>query len=214
MTMLRDPVERTLSEFFFMRTDDGKACSGQGQWNFNNNTWLRYVQEKSNVDDALEVYLTGYPLNPSINRQSLYLLGFNEEMQAGEKYRWKQNHGDLVAQVKAHLDNTTVFGVTDCYAASMQAIANQLGWPVDKTLKLAREHHSKKQAKPQASSSLPQHSPLASMLEETRAGSQNVKWRDVVHPDIVRRIQELNAVDMELFSYAKQRFGERFGTAC
>lgn len=211
MTILRDPVERTLSEFFFIRTDDGKKCSRQNQWNFNNDTWLQYVQNERNVDDALKVYLNGYPRNPSINRQSMYLLGFDKQKQAGEKYEWKQNHGSLVAQVKAHLDNTTVFGITDCYEESMQVIAEKLGWPVDETLKIAREQWSRRQDKPQASLSLQRRKPLTPMKS---VNLQNSKWRDAVHPEVIQLIQEQNAVDMELFNYARQRFGERFGMAC
>jgi hypothetical protein len=213
MALIRDPVERTLSEFFFLRTDDGKHVSQQGQWNFNNNTWLEYVQNEPDVDDALEVYLNGYPLNPSINRQSMYLLGFDESKHAGEKYSWKENHEDLVERVKTHLDNTAVFGITDCYDTSMQVIANTLGWPVNTTLKLAKVH-SRKHNKSYPSSFLKQHAPLTPLSPKTSLDTVDVKWRDVVGPKIIQRIQEQNAVDMELFTYARKRFGERFGMVC
>mmetsp|Transcript_27310 Transcript_27310/g.71454 ORF Transcript_27310/g.71454 Transcript_27310/m.71454 type:complete len:305 (+) Transcript_27310:48-962(+) len=224
MTMIRDPVERTLSEFFFMRTQDGKNHASQSQWNFNNNTWLRYVQEEPDVDDALEVYLSGYPFNPSINRQSMYILGLGEgvgatagihagDRHAGERYLWTKNHDVLVEQVRAHLDKLVVFGIADCFETSMEVIATRLGWPVAKTLELA-SMHSRKQNKPLQASSLLKHAPLTSVLELARIDQVNVKWRDVVGPEIVQRIQEQNAVDMELFSYAKQRFSERFGTTC
>jgi len=76
VTLLRDPVERTLSEFHFMRTDYGREVSRQGQWHFSNEKWLDKVQNTPDVDEAWEVYLHGDPLSPSRNRQALYILGF------------------------------------------------------------------------------------------------------------------------------------------
>jgi len=76
VTLLRDPVERTLSEFHFMRTQTGKVLSRQGQWHFTNSTWLEKVQNTRDVHDALDIYLHGDPLSPSRNRQALYILGF------------------------------------------------------------------------------------------------------------------------------------------
>lgn len=217
VVMLRDPVERTLSEFFFLRTKDGKSVSSGKQWNFNNDTWLRYVKEEHNVDDALEVYLHGYPHNPSMNRQSLYLLGFNNPKQAGEMYEWEQNHDALVERAKAHLDSTTVFGIADCYEKSIQAIATKLGWPVDSALKEAKGSWRRKQVKEKlinASFQLQRPKSMTPTPRQELMALQDLKWRNIVHPEIVEYIQKLNAVDMELLDYARQRFSERFGMTC
>jgi len=194
VTLLRDPVERTMSEFEFMRTADGNYSTRQAQWDFRNFTWLNDVDTSPDGDAAFEEYLAGYPDNPSRNRQALYLLGFKKMVQNvpyGEyTYDWDANHDSLVAQAKEHLEAMTAFGITDCFMASMSAFSQQLGWPEDEVLKLAKSVHARK------------------------SGKSRQSWRSTLSQDVIDRIERLNDIDMELYSFAKQRFSQRFGQSC
>eukprot|EP00928_Gymnodinium_smaydae_P098060 TRINITY_DN9028_c0_g1_i2.p1 TRINITY_DN9028_c0_g1~~TRINITY_DN9028_c0_g1_i2.p1 ORF type:complete len:213 (-),score=26.22 TRINITY_DN9028_c0_g1_i2:441-1079(-) len=78
VTLLRDPVERTMSEFAFIRTKGGNYSCRQAQWDFRNFTWFDSIVNEPDEDRALQTYLHGYRDNPSRNRQALYLLGFKK----------------------------------------------------------------------------------------------------------------------------------------
>ena len=52
----------------------------------------------------------------------------------------------------------------------------------------------------------------ASELDEI--GGDSHSWRDLSSPALIAAIEETNAVDMELYRFAVQRFEERFGEPC
>jgi len=200
VTLLRDPVERTLSEFHFMRTPTGKVLSRQGQWHFTNSTWLDMVQNTRDVHDALDIYLHGDPLSPSRNRQTLYTLGFSDwsgenQTNVGAMYDWTDEHNRLLTQAKHHLNHMTVFGITDCYLTSMQVIAQTFGWDAQAVVDMAKTVHERQQP-------------------ELIVNGTSSKWRQVTDPSIVKTIERLNAVDMDLYYFALATFKERFGEDC
>jgi hypothetical protein len=216
VTLLRDPVERTLSEFYFLRTGKGQSiATTQGQWNFRNKAWLHSVAH-DRVEHALESFLRGDKSSPSINRQALYLLGFYEATGAGSQYDWSKDYNHLVDQAKANLDALTVFGVTDCYETSMRVIARTFGWPESEVVKYAGGKHERSQDKTKDISWMRgSSSPFAlspSAINELSGDSQS--WRDLSSSALVAAIEEANAVEMELYRYALQRFEVRFGETC
>jgi len=200
VTLIRDPVERTLSEFHFIRTPQGKSLSRQGQWHFTNSTWLDMVQNTRDVHDALDIYLHGDPLSPSRNRQTLYTLGFSDwsgenQTNVGAMYDWTDEHNRLLTQAKHHLNHMTVFGITDCYLTSMQVIAQTFGWDAQAVVDMAKTVHERQQP-------------------ELIVNGTSSKWRQVTDPSIVKTIERLNAVDMDLYYFALATFKERFGEDC
>eukprot|EP00929_Paragymnodinium_shiwhaense_P109172 TRINITY_DN75520_c0_g1_i1.p1 TRINITY_DN75520_c0_g1~~TRINITY_DN75520_c0_g1_i1.p1 ORF type:complete len:324 (-),score=42.97 TRINITY_DN75520_c0_g1_i1:98-1069(-) len=193
VTLLRDPVERTMSEFSFIRSKDGNYSCRQAQWDFRNFAWFNEVASNPDEDAAFDTYLKGYPEDPSRNRQALYLLGF-KRMERGTPvpvytYDWDADQESTLAQAKDHLDRLAVFGITDCFVPSMQAIARGLGWPEKDVVDMAQSTHSR------------QH-------------RQGQSWRETLPQEKIARIEQINAVDMQLYAYAKQRFRERFGSDC
>mmetsp|Transcript_84241 Transcript_84241/g.180524 ORF Transcript_84241/g.180524 Transcript_84241/m.180524 type:complete len:320 (-) Transcript_84241:85-1044(-) len=242
VTLLRDPVERTLSEFHFMRTDDGKEYSRQGQWHFSNEKWLDKVQNTPDVDEAWDVYLHGDPLNPSRNRQALYILGFShwEDKKGGEKhglgakYDWTHEHNKLLARAKRHLRKLSVFGITDCYLASMQVIAQTFGWDAQAVVNMAKHTHHHEQtpqlavipSSPFANAPSPIFFGNATLSMTSNATSPILfgnatlsntskgKWRRLVDPHTVKIIEQQNALDVDLYNFALATFKERFGEDC
>lgn len=225
VTLLRDPVERTMSEIMFIRTYYGRTLSREPQWNFANKSWLARVQ-RAQVDEAIDIYLHGNPKSPSFNRQSLYLLGFREELNAGEEYSWNKDHDELLAKAKDHLDQLQAFGISDCYTTSMRVIARKLGWPAEKVITFAKRHHDRQQNKTTAFMRI---SKDASFREGNWMTVRNFAaqtpqssvvscgpgtWRTSASPALVDAIERANAVDVELFRFAKARFQERFGEEC
>mmetsp|Transcript_35469 Transcript_35469/g.82377 ORF Transcript_35469/g.82377 Transcript_35469/m.82377 type:complete len:335 (+) Transcript_35469:66-1070(+) len=223
VTLLRDPVERTLSEFFFMRAKQGRGLVWQNQWDFRNSTWLNLVQGTADVDEALRIYLHDYPGSASRNRQTLYLAGFKSWLQGpGWPIDWDSRRSELLALAERHLEETVAFGLTDCYVTSVGAIARALGWDVGEATEMAERVHARRQRRASLRSVpaklwLPaelgeKHGPLEAGLSEDQAA--DTKWRGMVSEDIVREIEMLNSVDVELHGYALRRFRERFGESC
>eukprot|EP00416_Gambierdiscus_australes_P045811 CAMPEP_0171100400 /NCGR_PEP_ID=MMETSP0766_2-20121228/52934_1 /TAXON_ID=439317 /ORGANISM="Gambierdiscus australes, Strain CAWD 149" /LENGTH=323 /DNA_ID=CAMNT_0011560221 /DNA_START=17 /DNA_END=988 /DNA_ORIENTATION=+ len=219
ITLLRDPVERTLSEFFFMRAKQGRGLVWQNQWDFRNSTWLNLVQGTADVDEALRIYLHDYPGSASRNRQALYLIGFKGRQQAlGWPIDWDGRHSELLALAERHLEETVAFGFTDCFVTSVGAMARALGWDALKAMEMAGHIRARGQNKPSLRS-VPAKIWLSTQLDENAAGPSedwavDRKWRDLVSENVVRQIEKLNSVDMELHEYASKRFRERFGETC
>mmetsp|Transcript_35468 Transcript_35468/g.82371 ORF Transcript_35468/g.82371 Transcript_35468/m.82371 type:complete len:331 (+) Transcript_35468:66-1058(+) len=219
VTLLRDPVERTLSEFFFMRAKQGRGLVWQNQWDFRNSTWLNLVQGTADVDEALRIYLHDYPGSASRNRQALYLIGFKGRQQAlGWPIDWDGRHSELLALAERHLEETVAFGFTDCFVTSVGAMARALGWDALKAMEMAGHIRARGQNKPSLRS-VPAKIWLSTQLDENAAGPSedwavDRKWRDLVSENVVRQIEKLNSVDMELHEYASKRFRERFGETC
>jgi len=211
VTLLRDPVERMMSEFFWLRSAEGRASASDNDWDFRNQTWLNLVQTDKDLENAFDVYLHGYEKNPSRNRQTLYLLGFrdgvrgdkrNSTVNPGAAYEWDVSSGKYVRWAMENLEKMTAYGITDCWMPSMRAIAGRLGWDT----KAVEEF---------AAGSTPEygrHEIDAKVLKD-RVES-GLSWRRSLSRDKVEEIERLNKVDLTVFRKALKRFTERFGEAC
>mmetsp|Transcript_97994 Transcript_97994/g.227247 ORF Transcript_97994/g.227247 Transcript_97994/m.227247 type:complete len:351 (-) Transcript_97994:408-1460(-) len=223
ITLLRDPVERTLSEFFFVRSFQGREFVRQSQWDFRNDTWVDLVQGADDDDEALRIFLRGYPSSPSRNRQALYLIGFKPRHWAPDTrmdYRWEPldwdgRHGELLALAKRHLEETVAFGFTECFSTSVSVIAKALGWDAEEARQIAKDSHERRKGRAKVWLR-PQNENHAVDLEAGPLEDQAVdaEWRRLVRKDVVHEIEKLNSVDVELHEYALKRFRERFGKNC
>merc|ERR1719387_826510 len=78
---LRDPVERTISEFMFARAgnlaDDPRSLMVQDQWDIHDHDMrnLTAIVRDKSLPEAWKRWIE-YPHNPARNRQTMYLLGF------------------------------------------------------------------------------------------------------------------------------------------
>jgi len=217
VTLLRDPVERTLSEFFWLRSPDGLICASAPFWDFRNDTWLRVVQHEPNTTRALEAYLRHYRKNPSRNRQTLYILGFRDGKEGslgynvknpGATYNWDDRPGMLLRFAMQKLDNLTAFGITECWASSMRAIARAVGWNVSAVEALAASAHERKFSK----DGLAKRD--AFLAKNTKDALITSPWSKLVPKKYVEEIVKWNNVDMRLYKDAKKRFSEKFGEPC
>lgn len=227
LVWLRHPVERTISEFFFLRTADGRSCSRQPQWDFRNEGWLTEVQNEWNVPQALCDFLEGDRANPARNRQALYLLGFNRSsgVAPGAMYDWDGNRTALLDLAKAHL-RKTLFGITDCFDVSTRVITQKLGWNTTEALALAATsavrgevgRNWRKTAVFDLSDTSYLHylnpnltEPVSTAWNHTRPPNT---WRSLLPRKLVNYIENWNSVDMELYDYALQLFAERHNETC
>eukprot|EP00927_Polykrikos_kofoidii_P057664 TRINITY_DN51826_c0_g1_i1.p1 TRINITY_DN51826_c0_g1~~TRINITY_DN51826_c0_g1_i1.p1 ORF type:complete len:344 (+),score=35.34 TRINITY_DN51826_c0_g1_i1:63-1034(+) len=205
VTLIRDPVERTMSEYSFIRSKDGNYSCRQAQWDFRNFTWFNAVASEPDEDVALNLYLRGYQDSPSRNRQALYLNGFKKLVNGAPvpeyTYDWDIDHDSTLAQAKDHLDQVTVFGITDCFLPSMHVIARELDWAEDDVVAMATSTHSRVASR-------------RSLLSGRSTTTKRQRWRDTIDPSVVDRIERANRVDMELYKYALQSLYERFGVDC
>lgn len=227
VTFLRHPVERTMSEFFFLRSFDGQWCATQPQWDFQGaGQWLKAVQTDPSVERALLTFLEGYKGTPVRNRQSLYLIGFDRKTvrQPGALYNWVAYHPVLLEIAKDHL-RKTIFGITDCFNTSLQVITEKLGWNTTEALQITgqtsfrktdtRTHKSK--------TFFLNNSRVTEFLDQTMVKTKSQAWRhtapwgtwrQMMPPALVNYIENWNAVDMELYEYAMKLFQERYNRTC
>lgn len=224
LTFLRHPVERTISEFLFLRTLDGVFCASQPQWDFWNTAWLRAVQNEANTDRALKLFLE-MKHTPVRNRQALYLVGWDRDsVRGGMAYDWDRNGTELLEVAKEHLRKTT-FGITDCFEASVRLMSDHLGWNASEALGLVRSNPGRRvYAKDHQAQ-------LAFFHGSTVADKLNVNltepvsgafahsrpagtWRGDLPEKLVNYLENWNAVDMELYDYARSLFRERYGEVC
>mmetsp|Transcript_64573 Transcript_64573/g.150171 ORF Transcript_64573/g.150171 Transcript_64573/m.150171 type:complete len:353 (-) Transcript_64573:76-1134(-) len=229
VTILRDPVERSLSEFFWLRDADGQLGAKNFQWDFQNASWLRQVNGK-NLTRALGEYIHGYEKNPSRNRQALYILGFrhrrNEQSShavapPGEAYDWDAHPQQLVRRAMDKLENLTAFGITECWLPSMRAIARQLKWDPDAVEQFASTKHERYWRKAMVdlgkrrSEAVRGKSDYKRLVELVgRDVPNDTPWRDVIPKPYVDAIKKWSHVDMLLYEAAKKRFREKFNETC
>lgn len=74
----------------------------------------------------------------------------------------------------------------------MRVLAHEMAWPEEDVLKLAKSTHERRACKTSHCNS----------------------WRSTLNAETVSRIENINAIDMELYQFAQQRFYERFGVDC
>jgi len=221
VTLLRHPVDRTLSEFYWLRTTDGRIGASLPFWDFRNSTWLSYVQNEPNTSKAFDAYLHHYRRNPSRNRQVLYLLGFREGREGkngfilaknpGATYDWDDHPGGLARQAMERLESLTAFGIVECWNSSMRAISRALGWNASAVQALASSTHERQFSKEGLIGHLRRDALLSTTGEDVSSSS---KWSKVVPKKVVEAITRWNNADMTLYKAAKKRFSEKFGEEC
>jgi hypothetical protein len=217
VTLLRHPVERTVSEFLFLHDN---------KWAFDQEQWDVPAAVRSSIWNAIEKRnLTQYlsiPQNPSINRQTMYLAGFKPSRKISisdgvqeclaDGINWKLHGQEILEMAKEHLGSRKMtFGLTDDYLCSMRLFAKTYGWPVEDVLGLVQTTHAFQQDKSAIAQSLQllatlQHQGeypkgLISLRLET-----SDKWRDLIDDDLKTQIVEANSIDMQLYQHAKKMF--------
>lgn len=219
ITMLRDPVERALSEFFFLRDTDGRNSMVQPQWDFfrENDTYLNAIQD-DNISKALDIFIHGWSKNPSRNRQALYLLGFRgpaDEVMAkppGEVYDWDSDPRMFASKAMAKLEKLTAFGIVDCWASSMRAIAKSLGWDAEKVVASTADRHERNWRTAMVARHKPDYWRLKKWLGKDIP--QHTKWSEEVPQRYLDDIKRWSNVDMLLYQEAKARFSKKFHEPC
>lgn len=234
VTVLRDPVERFMSEFAFARGHEGFLMT-QDQWDFADEDlpWLKQVQKMPNDTAALLEYLRS-PRNPTRNRQALYLLGFdrvNCDRQCcglcsrthpghpAHAYDWDKDHDVLLARAKEHLLGLRAFGVLDCYVDSVKVIAGELGWEPEEAADMAGKIHRRKQDKRRLlagllSTSVSRVSAARHTAMLLNAGSAAGLWRSALDPALRAEIDGLNRLDIELVDFARRQLYDRYKVNC
>mmetsp|Transcript_27051 Transcript_27051/g.84167 ORF Transcript_27051/g.84167 Transcript_27051/m.84167 type:complete len:358 (+) Transcript_27051:75-1148(+) len=225
VVFLRHPVERTVSEFLFLRTPDGYYVTDQPQWDFHNTRWLREVQEERSTERAFANFLQGFSGTPSRNRQALYLLGWDRlaEEAPGRLYDWEGNHSGLVELAKERL-RKTLLGITDCFEKSVEVITESLGWNTTEALSLAatapsrkpeaHEHEQAERINSELLASVLNQSLVEQVSSAWNHSRPNGTWRSRLSPKLVNYLENWNAVDMELYEYALKLFQERYNQTC
>lgn len=225
VAMLRHPVERTMSEFLFLRGIDGFICGSQNQWDFRDTDWMHYVQHEPSTEKALFAYLNKVD-NPGRNRQSLYLLGFDRNAYdiPGKAYDWEADRANLTEMAKARL-RTTDFGFTECFEPSVKAIARGVGWDEKAVLATIKKETARKTSQKE------RHAETANLTKSRVPDMLNVTfslpysttwkhdkpkgtWRNLLSSKLVNYIENWNAVDMELYEYGINLFESRYGMKC
>lgn len=129
------------------------------QWDVHAND-LSEIDRILNIEDLSESFqkYLHHPRNPSRNRQTLYLLGFQrvecnktrcggnacicEPEKSGYPalaYDWDKNFTGLLELAKEHLRSLDAFGIVDCFKSSIEVMAPLLGWDLKTALELAHE---------------------------------------------------------------------------
>lgn len=227
--MLRDPVDRFLSEFAMARGQEGFELFNQ-VWDFHEDDleWLWKVEHMPNVTEALLEYLR-YKNNPTRNRQTLYMLGFNhvsscrvwlpnhkvskcpekEIPYPAHEYDWDKQHEELLAIAKEHLLNLRAFGITDCYTESLEHIAVAMGWDPVATVQSATEHHARWNEDDKRLIYFPLKAEHGQIVKE---GVHTLAH--YVTPEIEAEIRRVNSLDVELVSFARQILIQRGFKSC
>eukprot|EP00440_Ansanella_granifera_P050500 gb/GFBE01054736.1/.p1 GENE.gb/GFBE01054736.1/~~gb/GFBE01054736.1/.p1 ORF type:complete len:602 (+),score=93.59 gb/GFBE01054736.1/:1-1806(+) len=227
VTLLRDPVERFMSEFAMAYQGPDREFLFQDQWDIHDRDiqWLKDVQATGDTREAMRKYLQ-FKFNPTRNRQALYLLGFHRvgcdrsccgicsEDDTGYpamQYDWEKDHASLLELAKQRLTELTSYGITDCLAESMAPVAQALGWDVAATQSLARSVQERKQNKEQIMSALG----LTSHLKgQSLLQGRVTHWRHMLEPELIQEIKRASAVDVELVEFARKKLHDDHGILC
>ncbi|OLP88769.1 hypothetical protein AK812_SmicGene29847 [Symbiodinium microadriaticum] len=238
VTFLRDPVERIMSEYFMLREKHRQFLTFD-QWDVHAADLpdLDSILGIKDVHQSFHQYLQ-HPGNPSRNRQTLYLLGFQrvrcnvtrcggdacicEQDDSGypsKAYKWDEDGAVLLENAKDHLRTLDAFGITDCFDQSIKVIAPALGWDAEAALKLAKDNHALHVWRPvmeKARQIRPSGS--ARLFEGQRRLSFNGPgsnfWREFLHDDVRKEILAVNRLDADLLIFARKHFKEKHGIEC
>jgi len=232
ITILRDPVERFLSEYNMLRGGE-QRYPFQDQWDWHEDDFrvLGIIQQAKNGTRALLAALNS-DRNPSRNRQALYLLGFTR-VKCGRwccrvcsrdepygyparAYDWDADHSALVARSKQRLMSLRAFGITDCLADSARVMAGAMGWDPNRTAALVLGNRERQQINRARLSLLAEG--LGARQEAValsrQAQTSELRWSQALPRWLRAEIQGIHAVDMELVAFAKQQLYERYGIRC
>jgi len=238
LTFLRDPAERFLSEFQMALTQANSAATTgwpfftQNQWDYSekdrNTIFLMLKREDLDQTTKAQLYLN-FPRSASQNRQALYLLGFPRvgcggvdpaacnpdclftassdtfdrcqqhsicattfkqldtdarPRSPGAYYNW--SHPAMLAQAKQNLESLTTFGIVECFHVSLRVMGKALDWDEDAVSKQSiRNVHT--------------------------ADLELQKWVATLPKSFMDEIRVVNQIDQQLYDYALQLFGKRFG---
>ena len=111
-TVLRDPVQRTVSEFFYARDDRASLPA----------------------EMSLEEYLTDQPLR-AYNSQTAFLGGLTARHHLqGEPLSRDRYDAELLERAKRNLEAHEVVGLTERFDETLLLLRDAYGWPVLRTL--------------------------------------------------------------------------------
>lgn len=195
ITMLRDPVERTASEFYHRQRAVANSPERFTEEYLREArpNWRGEIQEciaREHVGRALYCVQMR-----CLGRRADYtvFLKHGAESQPGRPFRRPYNipcqidlndHVQLFANARAWLDEMVVVGLTERYAESAQMIADLQGIPVP-----ADRFHAN--VNPQRT-------------------SPAMRYRDTLAPAVVARLEELNRYDLELYAHAVELFEQQW----
>lgn len=166
VTLLREPIARTLSQFDHERRVANALP--------NPDTIAAFLDDPVMERTSRNLQTRCLAMDVTKEDMSCWLAG---DLQYPLEYLMPKDEPeeDMLARAKQRLDEFEIIGLTEYFQASLDALTTVLGWqPVQN-----RERRNSS-PKPLRSVSLPPH--------------------------LLNRIVELNALDIELYAYAKQRF--------
>jgi hypothetical protein len=196
VTMLRDPVERVISHIHFQRAQlrlmphlfDKEFIEKYARHLHSDlHTWLNMLEEDGLFLRDLQVKQLGW--------MSDLRSFFREEDRARgnvpTQSEWNRamstpvTNAAVVAE-RAHrrLEQMTVVGITENFAASAELVCDLLGMPIPR--EIPREN-----------------------IGHQRTGGFAETYRETTPPDIIARIEAANVDDRELYVHARERFAQQ-----
>lgn len=223
VTLLRHPVERTISEFLFLH--DNPSVLGDSQWDvmleIKGAIWKAVVSRNMSQYFAIKQ-------NPSLNRQTMYLAGFKAEKYHGQiplhngtnasllvGIDWHRDGPEILEIAKQHLmSNELTFGLADDYECSLRIISRAYGWPVDEVIARSQTKHHEQDKNALADELIGHGGKHLELLMELRESGSIQKWADVIDQTLKQEIEDANAMDMELYKFAAEVFASRRKGIC
>eukprot|EP00445_Apocalathium_hangoei_P079216 CAMPEP_0204184790 /NCGR_PEP_ID=MMETSP0361-20130328/54731_1 /ASSEMBLY_ACC=CAM_ASM_000343 /TAXON_ID=268821 /ORGANISM="Scrippsiella Hangoei, Strain SHTV-5" /LENGTH=391 /DNA_ID=CAMNT_0051144869 /DNA_START=139 /DNA_END=1314 /DNA_ORIENTATION=- len=227
-TMLRDVLERTLSEFFFLR--ENLWALNQDQWDVQDSEVGKLIDiiTQADTSKAFQEYLHS-EANPARNRQTLYLLGFERRLckpgcelfvstdfsngVPALAYNWSAKHDELLAQAKAHLMELTAFGLADCLRLSIEVMAPRLGWDGRVAAGLLQTQ-SRSQDKAAYKDALHGLKPSQDFALKHGSARRMSRWRSGIDPVLAEEILAVNRLDADLVEFARATFRDLYKRDC
>jgi hypothetical protein len=183
-TVLRDPVQRTISAYFYVRRQ-----------------WTEDADPRSAL--SIEEFLD-QELARAFNTQTAFLGGLLASHQLdGVPLRREQFDGTLLEQAKRNLDAQAVVGLTERFDETLILLADVFEWPLLRTLyRPANVNASRREAPPISPSELEAVEAANRLDMEIYAYAQERMEADLsatTHWRKLRRLQRLNAIYRRLY---------------
>jgi hypothetical protein len=204
VAVLRDPLERALSEYVHRQKTKG-CCSAT--WDFGP---ACAAEIGTTYHKDLDTYFRS-PCGVVRNRQVAMLAGFPrrvdaeettgvQEVSADVPFDWEKDGAKLLAMAKKNLDSLDGFGFTECLEASVKEMNLRLG------LKLVLGRNDREQMK-----SVMKFAPADRAAE---LGEEKQRWASFVSAEARATVEDLNRLDRELYAYALARYEAKYGKRC